>query len=205
MDISFILWCFKKVIKCQIISKKISPPLTLMFILYAFSGAPAPLVLSTTNWHLPRAFARNWATAAWAFAASLCCCSCRLSTLPAGVSGWRVRHSVLQGNWWNRSLDTDTFRTGFHAPSPCISSLISRKALNPFMVTWLLMTSRKPFVKQVLDCPELPLHQNLIYWPYPTASLEQCLRAIWGAIFRAAILIWPQIKCNSQLSHCASF
>ena len=161
-----------------------------------FSGAPALLILPTTNWHCQE---HSPATEQQQHGL------CRPSTLPAGVSGWTVRHSVLQGNWWNRSLDTDTFRNGFHAPSPCISSLISRKALNPFMVTWLLMTSRKPFVKQVLDCPELPLHQNLIYWPYPTASSEQCPRAIWGAIFRAAILIWPQIKCNSQLSHCASF
>ena len=170
-----------------------------------FSGVPALLVLSTTNWHLPRAFASNWATATRAFATCPCYCSCWPSTLPEGVSGWRVRHSVLQGNWWNRSLDIDIFRNCFHDPSPCISSLISRKALNPFMVTWLLMTSRKPFVKQVLDCPELPLHQNLIYWPSPTASLEQSLRALWGAVSQAAVLIWPQIKCNSQCSCCASF
>ena len=56
--------------------------------------------------------------------------------------------------------------------------LISRKALNPFMVT--SVTSRKPFVKWVLDCIELPLHQNLRYWSFSTAFLEQFLRAIWG-------------------------
>ena len=170
-----------------------------------FSGAPALLVLSTTNWHLPRALASNRATATWAFAMCPCYCSCWPSSLPEGVSGWRVWHSVLQGNWWNRSLDIDTFRNWFHDLNPCISSLMSRKALNPFMVTWLLMTSRKPFVKQVLDCPELPLHQNLMYWPSPTVSLEQSLRAIWGAISWAAILIGSQMKCNLQLSRCASF
>ena len=39
----------------------------------------------------------------------------------------------------------------------------------------------------------------------PTAPLEQSLRAICGAASWAAVLILPQIKLNSQLSHCASF
>ena len=66
------------------------------------------------------------------------------------------------------------------------------------------MTSRKPFVKWVLDCIQLPLHQNLIYWPSPTVSLEWSLGAIWGAVSRAAVLILLQIKLNSQLPSCAS-
>ena len=52
---------------------------------------------------------------------------------------------------------------------------------------------------------ELPLHQNHIYWPSPTTSLVQFLRAIWGAISQAAVLILPQINLNSKLSCCASF
>ena len=44
-----------------------------------------------------------------------------------------------------------------------------------------------------------------MYWPSPTASLEQSLRAIWSAVSRAAVLILPQIKLNPQLSSCASF
>ena len=67
------------------------------------------------------------------------------------------------------------------------------------------MTSRKPFVKWGFNCIELPLHQNLIYWPSPTTSLEQSPRAIWGDSSRAAVLIFPQIKLNFQLSSCASF
>ena len=134
-------------------------------------------------------FASNWATATRAFATCPCYCSCWPSTLPEGVSGWRVRHSVLQGNWWNRSLDIDIFRNCFHDPSPCISSLISRKALNPFMVTWLLMTSRKPFVKQVLDCPELPLHQNLIYWP-------SLMIALWSSLSELSKVLSPMLQSS---------
>ena len=40
-------------------------------------------------------FCRGW---------TLCCCSCWPSTPPEGVQG-RVRHYVLQGIWWDRSLD----------------------------------------------------------------------------------------------------
>ena len=67
------------------------------------------------------------------------------------------------------------------------------------------MTNRNPFVKWVLNCIKLPLHQNRMYWPSPTASLEQSLRAIWSAVSRAAVLILPQIKLNPRLSSCASF
>ena len=69
MDISFTLWCFKKLIKCQIISKKKSPPLTLMFILYAFLWCSSSADTANYKLALPRAFARNWATAAWALPA----------------------------------------------------------------------------------------------------------------------------------------
>ena len=59
------------------------------------------------------------------------------------------------------------------------------------------MTNKNPFEKWVLHGIELPLHQNLIYWPSPTAALEQPLRAIWDAASQAAVLILPQIKLNS--------
>ena len=52
----------------------------------------------------------------------------------------------------------------------------------------------------MLHGTQLPLHQNLIYWLSPTAALEQSLRAIWDAASKAAVLILPQIKLNSQLS-----
>ena len=67
------------------------------------------------------------------------------------------------------------------------------------------MTNKKAFIKWVLNGIELPLHQNLIYWPSLIAALEQSLRAIWCATSQATVLILPQIKLNSQLSRCASF
>ena len=58
----------------------------------------------------------------------------------------------------------------------------------------------------MLNGSELGLLQNLIYWSSPTTSLEQSLRAIWGAASQAAVLILPPGKTlNTQLSSCASF
>lgn len=96
------------------------------------------LMLSATNWHLPRAFASNWTTTKRAFAICL-------------------------------------FRD------------------------WNLCFCR------ALDWTELPLRQNLIYGPSPTAFLEQSLRVICGTISPATVLILPQVKLASQLSHCISF
>ena len=95
------------------------------------------LMLSATNWHLPRAFASNWTK--------------------------------------TRAFATCLFRD------------------------WTLCCCRES------DCIELPLHQNLIYWPSAMAFLEQSLRVIWGAVSSATVLILSQVKLNSQLSHCVSF
>ena len=55
------------------------------------------------------------------------------STTPVGVQGG-VRHSVLQGIWWDRSLDSWMF-LGTDFMISILNLLISREALNPFMVT----------------------------------------------------------------------
>ena len=123
-------------------------------------------ILSTTNWHLPRAPASDWTTE---FAICLCgdwtlCCLAIKIKHPEAIQDG-VRHSVLQGIWWNRSLNSKV-RARLH---------------------WS------------------PLHQNLTYQPSPTTSLEQSLKAIWGAVSQFAVLILSQVKLNLQLSSCASF
>ena len=84
--------------------------------------------------------------------------------------------------------------------------LVSRKALNPFMVT-TAPHDQKTFCKISAWLYETPLHQNHIYWPSPTASLAQSLRAIWGAVSQTAVLILPQVKFNLRfpLVHLFSF
>ena len=89
--------------------------------------------------------------------------------------------------------------------SQSLHLFISREALNPSWRHQILMTNKTPFVNWVLHGIELLLHQNLIYWLSPTATLERSLRAIWDATSWAAALILPQIKLNSQLSSCTSF
>ena len=98
----------------------------------------------------------------------------------------------------------DIFRNRFYDPNPGTSSYLEKQEI-PSWWHQILPTSRKPFVKWVLNCIELPLHQNLNGWTSPTPSLGQTLRAIWGAtVSQAAVLILPQMKLNCQLSHCAS-
>ena len=82
-----------------------------------------------TNWHLPGTLASKGTTKTWAFAICLCCCICWPSTPPAGNSGYRVRHPVLQRNWWNRSLER--YFGELILGSQSLYLLVSRKALNP--------------------------------------------------------------------------
>ena len=65
--------------------------------------------------------------------------------------------------------------------------------------------TKKPFVKWVFYGIELPLHQNFMHWPSPTAALEQSLGAIWDAASQAVALILAEIKLNLQLPSCTSF
>ena len=43
----------------------------------------------------------------------------------------------------------------------------------------------------------LPSLKSRMYWPSPLPLLQQFLRAIWGAVSWAAVLILPQMKLNS--------
>ena len=104
------------------------------------------LMMSSTCWHLPRAFASDWTTLR-AFAICLSCCSCLPSTPPEGNSAWTVRHSLLQGMRQNRPLYSYIFSgTDFRKPTLAYL-LISRKALNPFTATSAPRDEQKTFVK----------------------------------------------------------
>ena len=56
------------------------------------------------NLALTKSIAKDWTTKAFA----ICLYSCWPSTIPEGVQGG-MRHSVLQGIWWDRSLDSWLF------------------------------------------------------------------------------------------------
>ena len=94
-----------------------------------------------------------------------------LPTLPKGNLGRRGRPSVLQGNWWNRSLDR--YFQELILWSQSLHLLTSRKALNPLMVTsvphsekllWskLTIALNSPFTTILcIDLPPLPLWSSL--------------------------------------------
>ena len=76
-----------------------------------------------------------------------------------------------------------------------------------FLTIWANSSSRLAFILQKVNARlcELSLHQNHIYWPSPSSSLEQFVRASRDAVSQAAVLILPQMKFNSQLTHCVYF
>ena len=89
--------------------------------------------------------------------------------------------------------------------------LISRKPLKSFMVTLFLVTSEdftrlaEAFWKKCFMAWISPSPKITYILTFSPASLEQFLRAIWGADSRAAVSSLPQIKLNFQLSHTAFF
>ena len=87
--------------------------------------------------------------------------------------------------------------------------LIPRKVLKCFMVSLLLMTSsnlhgnsRILLQKNVLHCTYSSFTQITYILTFPPTSLEQFLRDIWNAVSWSIVLIFPQIKPNSQLWPC---
>ena len=66
------------------------------------------------------------------------------------------------------------------------------------------MSSSKPLPKSVLHCtyPFSKIIYNINSDLLP-CSLEQFLRTLWNTVSWVIVLILPQIKLNSQLSHCA--
>ena len=92
------------------------------------------------------------------------------------------------------------FRSQIYEPISHISSYLE-KQWNPPWWPLLLMTSHEP-----ADDPHPsshPHHHNHILTSLPPTSLEQFLRAIWGAVSLTIVIILPQIKFNPQFSHCA--
>ena len=105
---------------------------------------------------------------------------------PAGKSGWRMGHLVLQGNWI-----LDIFRNWFHDPNPCISSRLGKHKI-PSWWHQLLMISRKTFFCKVSSWLHWTLSSPRSYiLTFPTTSLEQFLRALWGAVSQAESSFFP--------------
>ena len=142
----------------------------------------------------------------------MCCFTCWPSTLPEWVQGGEQKRGILcSGKPAGQVFrELDIFRSWFYEPiliSPPI--LKSTKILhgdNCRSFTRPAETVSKIII--IIMCfwlQVLPLYQNHIYLLLPPRLLEQFLRAIRGAVSWAAVLMWPQMKFNSQLSCWASF
>ena len=98
---------------------------------------------------LTKSIANEWTTKAFSTCFcgdwAPCCCSCWPSPTPEGAQGG-VRPSVLQGIWWNRSLDSWIF-SGTDFIIPVFASLFLEKQGIPSWWHQILLTHRKPLVK----------------------------------------------------------
>ena len=94
---------------------------------------------------------------------------------PKGSSGWRVRNSVLQGNWWNRFYRIRYFQLNwFHDPNPL---LISRKDLpGDISSSWLVQ-----FSSVTQSCPTLwsPMNRSTPGLPVHHLYSNSCPSSRW--------------------------
>ena len=119
----------------------------------------------------------------------------------------------IQGGEWGTLCSRETSGSGPSTAryfqeliswSQSLHLLISRKELNPFTVTSAPCDLRKPFVKQALDCTELPF-TKILHADLPPLLLWSSLWELRGAVSWAAVFILPQRKLNSQLACCDCF
>ena len=159
--------------------------------------------MSTTNWHLPSTYLTIRIKA--------CAAAPLAFNTPEGVQGGKQKWGTLRSgkNWQDRS--SDRYSRELILWAQFLYLLILRKALK--LKSLMLMNrsftrlAETFYKKYLLDYNVLPLYQNHIYTvlPLTPTSVEQFLRAIWGAVSQATICILPQIKLNLQLSCCPIF
>lgn len=110
------------------------------------------------------------------------------------------RGTLLQGNWWNRSLDSQIF-SGTDFMIPFLHLFISKRSLNPFVVTSAPCDYQENFCRVSAWLHWPPPSPKSYLLTFPTTSLEKSLRAIWGAVSQAAVFILSQIKLKSHVVH----
>ena len=78
--------------------------------------------------------------------------------------------------------------------SQSLHLFLFRKALNTLMMTSAPHDEQETFCKVSAWLHWTPPSPKSYLLTFPSASLEKSLRAVWGAVSRAAVLIWSQIK-----------
>ena len=132
----------------------------------------------------------------------MCCCSCwppaPLEGAQDGEQKWGTLCSLKPGR---TGLQIVRYSQELIFWAQFLYVLVSRKALKSFMVMTVSHdrqkrheTSRNFLKNKHAWLHVLPLHQNCMYTVLLLLSLEQSLRAVWGAVSWAAVLILPQIK-----------
>ena len=131
----------------------------------------------------------------------MCCCSCWPST-PLKEFREESRNEVLcsQGKTSSTGPQIVRWSQELILWAQFLYLLISRKALKSSMLTNVPCDYQKPSAKRY--CMYSPFTKITYLLIFFTASGEQFLSVIWGAVYWAIVLILPQIKHHLQLSHC---
>ena len=147
------------------------------------SGNAPGWFLSTTNWHLPYTSTRIKSSAALA---------ADFHYLLKEVQGGEQKGSILCLRITGR---TGVRIVGYFQElilwAQFLYLLVSVKALILLGGDCSLWLAEICKIMCLIVCTP-PSPKSHIYWPSPTASLEQFLRAIWGAVSWAIVLILPQ-------------
>ena len=158
--------------------------------------------LSPTNWHLPSTSTRikSWAT-------STTDLQHPLKGVPGGDQEWGILCSGR--NCQNRSTDSKIV-SGEWCVSPVLVSPHIQKSTKVFHgdvgslgLAVTVMSLAETFGKNMCLMHIFPFCKITNILAFHPTSLGQFLRALWGAVSLAVVLILPQIKLYSQLSHCA--
>ena len=133
----------------------------------------------------------------------LCCWSCRPSTSAEGNSGCRTRHAP--GKLVERVFYIVRYFQELISWSQLLHFFISRKSLNPFMVTSAPRDQQKTFCKITA----------WLHWPphSPKSYILTSPHCLFGAVSESylrccllcSVLILPQIKCSlATITSCVS-
>ena len=117
-----------------------------------------------------------------------------LRTTPGGGNDKILQHSCLEN-----PMDRGAWQATVHR--------VTKSQIQ--LSDWPAETFTRPaetfYKKCMLDSCNSPSPKSHLYWPFPRASSEQFLRAIWNVVSWAAVLILSQIRLNSLLACCVFF
>ena len=134
---------------------------------------------------------------------TLCCWSCRPSTSAEGNSEWRTRHAP--GKLVERVFYIVRYFQELISWSQLLHFFISRKSLNPFMVTSAPCDQQKTFCKITAWLHWTPHSPKSYILTSPHCLFGAVSESYLRCCLLCSVLILPQIKCSlATITSCVS-